>query len=72
MADHIRVSRLSQDCKKGWGVMWCSYEETICLNPLCIGGCVSLSNDRKASLDAAKVLVELVRVVKGDKDNGTK
>lgn len=48
--------------------MWCSYEETICLNPLCIGGCVSLANDRKASLEAAKVLVDLVKVIKNDKN----
>ena len=48
--------------------MWCSYEDSICLNPLCLVGCVSLENKRRHDEKSAEIIVRALEArVKGAK-----
>ena len=50
--------------------MWCSYEDNFCLNPLCLGGCVSLANRRKHEERAAEIMIKAFEIAL--KNKGTK
>lgn len=49
--------------------MWCDYEDSLCLNPLCLGGCVSLKNDREHKLNRAKLAISVLKL-SADKEEG--
>ncbi len=42
--------------------MWCDYNDGFCLNPFCLGGCVSLENRRRHEEKSAEILVRALEV----------
>lgn len=53
--------------------MWCDSYSKICLNPLCLAGCVDLKHSREFALKAAELQIAMIKAAAGPKeDEGSK